>query len=67
MNSIIKLSSRLGTLVVMLTVILVSAAPAFAGSTDGVSTVPEPLSFTLLGLGLVGLVGKKVMDRRRGK
>ena len=59
---------------------LLSVSSAFAsnaGSTVGCIqlncgggtqlAVPEPISVTLIGVGIAGLVGKKWMDRRRGK
>ena len=42
---------------------LFSVTPAFAS----IAALPEPASVTLIGVGLVCLVGKKWMDQRRGK
>jgi hypothetical protein len=49
---------------VALAFVIASATALFASP---VPTVPEPLSISLLGIGIVGLVAKEWVDRRRRK
>ena len=55
---------KMMNILITVVAIFIAAAPLFASPT---AQVPEPVSISLLGIGIAGLAGKKWMDDRRRK
>jgi len=55
---------KMMTILMTVVAIFITVAPVFASPTV---QVPEPVSISLLGIGIAGLAGKKWKDARRRK